>query len=149
MRKKFQLVILVLFELGVSFSAPAQQTHANATGSPSSVTPSPSAVASVPDDAVDLGGGKYRWTDEQGRKWLYTRLPMGVTRMPEHAANTRPKGVPEEAERAKDGTWLYTDSDGKRWKYVAIPTGMVRVADTSAASGRGERAKTPAQMEAR
>ncbi len=43
----------------------------------------------IPAGAVQDSTGDYRYTDPQGKKWLYRRTPFGVTRLedtPEHAA---------------------------------------------------------------
>jgi hypothetical protein len=36
----------------------------------------------VPKDAVETSPGLYRWTDKDGKAWLYRRSPFGVSRWP-------------------------------------------------------------------
>ena len=36
----------------------------------------------VPKDAVETSPGFYRWTDKDGKAWMYRRSPFGVTRFP-------------------------------------------------------------------
>ncbi|MCX6628494.1 MAG: hypothetical protein NTW28_12785 [Candidatus Solibacter sp.] len=43
----------------------------------------------IPADAVQGADGDYRYTDAQGKKWIYRKTPFGVTRLddsPERAA---------------------------------------------------------------
>jgi hypothetical protein len=45
--------------------------------------------AAIPADAVQDADGGYRYTDPQGKKWIYRKTPFGVGRMedtPERAA---------------------------------------------------------------
>jgi hypothetical protein len=44
--------------------------------------PAPSAkpAGSLPEGAVQGPNGEYRYTDPQGKKWLYRKTPFGVTR---------------------------------------------------------------------
>ena len=45
----------------------------------------------IPADAVQDSTGDYRYTDPQGKKWLYRKTPFGVTRLEATAENASPK----------------------------------------------------------
>ena len=40
----------------------------------------------VPAGAVETGPGTFRFTDAQGRKWIYRKTPFGVARLEDGAA---------------------------------------------------------------
>jgi hypothetical protein len=45
--------------------------------------PAPAAQLEIPKGAVKVDAATYRFTDEQGRTWLYRRTPFGVARVEE------------------------------------------------------------------
>lgn len=49
-------------------------------------------VLSVPADAVPTEDGSFRYTDKQGKKWLYRSTPFGVSRVEDKPA---PQAPPE------------------------------------------------------
>jgi hypothetical protein len=42
-----------------------------------------SARAKVPKDAVEVEPGTWRWTDQEGRKWLFRQTPFGIAKLEE------------------------------------------------------------------
>ncbi|HVN05047.1 MAG TPA: hypothetical protein VMT86_11555 [Bryobacteraceae bacterium] len=39
----------------------------------------------IPPDAVETSPGLYRWTDKEGKTWMFRRSPFGVSRWPADA----------------------------------------------------------------
>ena len=59
-------------------------------------------IVDIPKDAVQTTPGFYKWTDKDGKVWMYRRTPFGVSRRPyestydKHAvADERPTAVEE------------------------------------------------------
>ncbi len=69
--------------------------------------------AGVPVDAVQEAGGDYRYTDPQGKKWIYRKTPFGMTRLedsPERAA------TPE----ALSGAGIKATEDGDKVRFERL-----------------------------
>ncbi|MEO8373133.1 MAG: hypothetical protein ABI806_28365 [Candidatus Solibacter sp.] len=49
--------------------------------------------AAIPAGAVADATGDYRYTDPQGKKWIYRKTPFGVTRLEDSAENAAPKAA--------------------------------------------------------
>ncbi len=58
--------------------------------------PAPAAQLQIPKGAVQVDAATYRFTDEQGRNWIYRRTPFGVARAEERAPSAE-----ETAQKAK------------------------------------------------
>jgi hypothetical protein len=76
-----------------------------AAGQPAAKSARPSAQAApraleVPAGAVETEPGTFRFTDAQGRKWIYRKTPFGVARLEEGAAAAAPAAVAERKEEA-------------------------------------------------
>jgi len=42
----------------------------------------------IPPDAVETAPGLYRWTDKDGKTWMYRRSPFGVSKWPAEAKDS-------------------------------------------------------------
>jgi hypothetical protein len=42
----------------------------------------------IPKDAVEVEPGTYRYTDSDGKKWIYRKTPFGVARLEDKPADT-------------------------------------------------------------
>ncbi len=54
--------------------------------SPKPIVPKP---ITIPAGAVEYAPNSFRYTDKQGKKWIYDKTPFGVMRRPESAASTQ------------------------------------------------------------
>jgi hypothetical protein len=48
---------------------------------PKAAKPAPAKLV-IPKDAVETSPGLFRWTDKDGKVWVYRRSPFGVSRWP-------------------------------------------------------------------
>ena len=44
----------------------------------------------IPPDAVQIGPDKYRYTDKDGKTWIYYRTPFGASRAEEKTGDAKP-----------------------------------------------------------
>ncbi len=58
----------------------------------------------IPKDAVETEPGFFRWTDKEGKNWIYRRTPFGVTRIPADAINIHQAAVDKEEAMAERTT---------------------------------------------
>ena len=54
---------------------------------PKAAKPAPAKLV-IPKDAVETSPGLYRWTDKDGKVWVYRRSPFGVSRWPAASDST-------------------------------------------------------------
>src|SRR5271154_2746551 len=105
-------IVLITLISGGAAGLPAQTaapSSAAQTATPSSPaktkkakTPTkPAQVITIPKDAVKTNDG-YRYTDSQGKVWIYRETPFGVTKAPEVSAPVEPvvKKDPDDEEKA-------------------------------------------------
>lgn len=52
-------------------------------------TSPPPAEVTIPAGATPVGDGSYRYTDAQGKKWIYRKTPFGVAKNEERPAPVR------------------------------------------------------------
>jgi hypothetical protein len=57
----------------------------------------------VPAGAVQISPGLYRWTDKDGKGWMYRRTPFGVSRWEEDSEDTKQKAVVEQTTAMEQG----------------------------------------------
>ena len=60
----------------------------------------------IPSDAVLGEDGDYRYTDPQGKKWIYRKTPFGVTRLEDSPERAAAKTA------AADGAGIKATEDG-------------------------------------
>jgi len=76
----FGMKTLLLFSVYAAVSLAAQPAPQAPSG----------AVAAPPAGAVEFAPGSFRYTDAQGKKWIYRRTPFGVARLEDAAAPPAP-----------------------------------------------------------
>jgi len=57
----------------------------------------------VPTDAVQVSPGLYRWTDKDGKDWMYRRTPFGVSRWQEDSEDTKQKAIIQQTSAVEQG----------------------------------------------
>jgi hypothetical protein len=57
----------------------------------------------IPNGAHSVSPGLYRWTDPQGKVWMYRQTPFGVSRWPEDEDNSKLRVVAEETHATEVG----------------------------------------------
>lgn len=57
----------------------------------------------VPDGAVQVSPGLYRWTDKDGKGWMYRRTPFGVSRWEADSEDTKQKAIIEQTTAVEQG----------------------------------------------
>ncbi len=75
--------LFVLIALAATL-LPAAETPATKT--PARQPAATSRLAGIPAGAVESGPGTYRYTDAEGKTWIYRQSPFGVMRVEEKAA---------------------------------------------------------------
>ncbi|MEO8025158.1 MAG: hypothetical protein ABI823_01710 [Bryobacteraceae bacterium] len=71
--------------------------------------PAPQALT-IPADAVEAGESTWKYTDKDGKKWIYRKSPFGVVRVEDVPESEKPKVAGSE-ERTK--SWKVTDLGDK------------------------------------
>ncbi|MFN7995702.1 MAG: hypothetical protein U0Q18_18980 [Bryobacteraceae bacterium] len=64
--------------------------------------PAASAVT-IPADAVQTEAGLFRWTDKDGKVWLYRKTPFGVKRWEDDNKNAKQESVVDETSATDQG----------------------------------------------
>jgi hypothetical protein len=97
---KTSLSVCLLVSLA-AFAATAQ-TAAKKTTAPAPRTAS--AEATIPTGAVKAEDGSFKYTDKNGRKWIYRQTPFGVSKAEEKApdATSTPFGKSKEPTVARE-----------------------------------------------
>jgi hypothetical protein len=67
-----------------------------------------------------------RWTDKQGKQWLYRKSGTGYTRTVAPAIPIHNLQIPKDAVKNSDGTYDWTDKGGQKWKFAYTPFGLVK-----------------------
>src|SRR3984885_12217395 len=62
-----------------------------------------SATLTVPAGAVQVSPGLYRWTDKDGKGWMYRRTPFGVSRWEEDSEDTKQKAIVQQTTAVEQG----------------------------------------------
>jgi hypothetical protein len=75
---------------------PAKRNLHQPTVTPSAVPLTPeqkasAALPSVPKDAKEVGPNLYRYTDAQGKNWMYRKTPFGVSKWEEKPGEQEPR----------------------------------------------------------
>jgi hypothetical protein len=147
----FLLSTLLLMGAGLLNAQSAQPTPPPAKTTKPAAKPAKKGPAplTVPPDAVQVSPGLYRWTDKDGKGWMYRRTPFGVSRWQEDSEDTKQKAIVQQTTAVEQGdsvrferaspfgkqTWVKkkTDLDETEQKIWA------RQRDNSAASRTAEK----------
>jgi hypothetical protein len=74
--------LLIVFSLSAWMLAAADGPAKNpAPQSAPAASPRTAPNLQIPDGAVKSGDGSYRYTDPQGKKWIYRKTPFGIARL--------------------------------------------------------------------
>ena len=93
------------------------------SASPSLATPAPN--LQIPAGAVKTDDGSYRYTDPQGKKWIYRKTPFGIARLEDKPADAAARTAEsakrfEEVKAAEDGDSIRFERPGPfgiyRWQ---------------------------------
>jgi hypothetical protein len=85
MRAIVLLLLLPLALLAADHKKPARPARSTA--------PAKTAEPAIPRDAVEIGPDAYRYTDKDGKTWIYRRTPFGVSKQ-EQKAEAKPEPPP-------------------------------------------------------
>ena len=83
-------------------SPPAKTTKPAAKPAKNAPTP-----LTVPANAVQVSPGLYRWTDKDGKGWMYRRTPFGVSRWEEDSEDTKQKAIVQQTTAVEQGVLKY------------------------------------------
>jgi hypothetical protein len=90
--------VAVIFAATALLSASEPQAKKSSPSAPASAAPQ---RITIPEGSVRQPDGRYRFTDTQGRNWVYVRTPMGVSRFedkPGASGSTADSSSPKPAE---------------------------------------------------
>jgi hypothetical protein len=122
--KRLNIALILVFALPVL--AQNQPSHTSATTAKKSrkkaaAAPQPSAQITIPKGAVrDPNDGSYRYTDKNGRKWVYMMNPMGVSRWEDKGAGSKSTSAshPPPSNRFSEDPNLKAIDQGDTVKFV-------------------------------
>jgi hypothetical protein len=116
--------VFVIFVSALALLAADPQTQTKKTAQPAKAaakTNDGSKPMAVPADAVLGADGDYRYTDPQGKKWIYRKTPFGMARL-EDASELPPAKVAAAAgiKATEDGDKVRFERQGPfgLWKWV-------------------------------
>jgi hypothetical protein len=68
----------------------------------------------IPSAAVKGSDGSYRYTDPQGKKWIYRKTPFGIARIEDKPADTAAESAQrfEDVKATEDGTFILFERPG-------------------------------------
>jgi len=69
------------------------------------------APLTVPANAVQVSPGLYRWTDKDGKGWMYRRTPFGVSRWEEDSEDTKQKAIVQQTTAVEQGDSVRFERD--------------------------------------
>jgi len=111
--KPLTCLLSTVLWMGASLLAAPAQTAQNAQPAPPppAKTTKPAAKPAknvptpltVPTSAVQVSPGLYRWTDKDGKAWMYRRTPFGVSRWEEDSEDTKQKAIIQQTTAVEQG----------------------------------------------
>lgn len=87
-----KLSIALLFAFVPLIAADAPATKAAAPAKAPAPAKAASAPLSIPAGAVETEPGTFRFTDREGKKWIYRKTPFGVARAEDKGSETPSTG---------------------------------------------------------
>lgn len=107
--------ILMIFVVAAGVSMAADKKPSDAKSKPKAD------VVTVPAGAVPTQDGSFRYTDKQGKKWLYRSTPFGVSRVEDKPApQTEPEVVDQLTKAVETGGTVRFERPGPfgptRWE---------------------------------
>jgi hypothetical protein len=98
--------LLIVFSLSVLTLAAADGQAKKAAAPEAASEPSAQTAPKkpeIPAGAVKSEDGSYRYTDAQGKKWIYRKTPFGIARLEDTPVDTRTRtaGTPDRFENVK------------------------------------------------
>ena len=108
--------ILMIFVMAAAVSIAADKKPSNSKSSKQKAE-----VVTVPVGAVPTDDGSFRYTDKQGKKWLYRSTPFGVSRVEDKPApQVEPEAVDQLTKAVESGDTVRFERPGPfgptRWE---------------------------------
>jgi hypothetical protein len=90
--------------LALAVMAPLAFAGAEQTKKKPPAAPPPAKETVIPKEAKQIEPYTYRYTDAQGKTWIYRKTPFGVVRFPEPPPEAKPvEEIPEGMTAVEDG----------------------------------------------
>jgi hypothetical protein len=90
--------------LALALMAPLAFAGAEQTKKKPPAAPPPAKETVIPKEAKQIEPYTYRYTDAQGKIWIYRKTPFGVVRLPEPPPEAKPvEEIPEGMTAVEDG----------------------------------------------
>jgi hypothetical protein len=111
--------LLIVFSLSAWMLAAADGPAKKAAprGAAAAASARAAAKLEIPAGAIKADDGSYRYTDPQGRKWIYCKTPFGIARLEDRPADVQARAA-ESAKRfeavkaAEDGDTIRFERPG-------------------------------------
>lgn len=102
-------ILFAIFASALVLSASDPQADKKTTAPPKVIKP-----LEIPKDAVETEPGTFRYTDSEGKKWIYRKTPFGVARLEDKPADPSVKPVdPAEGVKAvEEGDTVHFERPG-------------------------------------
>ena len=97
-------LITILIAGGMLFTAAGQSTSTDSTKKSEKkqkTKPTPE-LHTIPPDATPLPDGRYRYTDKDGKKWIYRNTPFGVSKTEERPAPKVVQSIEDDPVKSED-----------------------------------------------
>ena len=104
------IIVLLLPVFAVCAAGQTAKQPAGQTGAKAPARTEPLKPAQIPSGAVETEPGFFRYTDSDGKKWMYRRTPFGVSRWEDKPDNA-PKSTAFE-----DNTRAFEEGDAVRFE---------------------------------
>jgi hypothetical protein len=109
--------LLIVFSLFAWMLAAADGQAQKDVPTKDSSAPAARANLEIPAGAVKTDDGSYRYTDPQGKKWIYRKTPFGISRLEDKPADTAARAAEsakrfEEVKATEDGDTIRFERPG-------------------------------------
>jgi hypothetical protein len=94
--------LLIVFSISAMLLAAAEGQSKKNKAAPAKTPARAIQPVEIPKGAVETVPGTYRFTDAQGKKWLYRKTPFGVARWEDIPAAQQPAQPAQQAEPYSD-----------------------------------------------
>ena len=142
------IFLLTLF-ISANLLGADSKTAKAAKHAPSKAAERKAPEITLPSEAVEIAPYTYRYTDNQGKKWIYRKTPFGVVRTEDRPVSAQDvQKAQDQTTRLVESTTAVEDRDSVRFERV-LPFGKTQWTRKKSELNEVERAVWNRQLEKR